>query len=333
MKICILGDGAWGTAIATLLAHNQYSVTVWCYDPQVADTVQQTGINERYLPDIQLDIHHITFTADIKEAVSNATWIMLAIPVKYCRVVLEQVKPFVQPSQNWVILSKGIEQNTLLFPTHIIDDVLSYAPSKVVLAGPSFAADLARKQLTAVTLASDDCDRAVQLQKLLATSYFRPYTSRDVVGVQVGAALKNVLALGIGIIEGRGFTDNAKAFLFTRGLNEMVAVAQALGGKQETLYGLSGVGDLVLTSMGNLSRNLEVGRQLGKGQKLETVLQETGYIPEGINTVQSLYQLKMRYNLDLPICTAIYQIIFEQKNSEQALTELMQRPLRDECGG
>jgi len=180
-----------------------------------------------------------------------------------------------------------------------------------VCAGPSFAFDVARKQITAVSVASDDQSVAHDVSVLLKNDYFSPVICGDVTGVQLGAALKNVIALGIGMLDGAGYSDNPKALLFTRGLQEMAVLSDRLGGKKETLYGLSGVGDLALTAMGSKSRNLEVGRRLGAGQSLDDILNETGYIPEGINTVKSVHQLMKREKIDLSVCAGIYQVIFE----------------------
>jgi len=317
MKIvCMLGEGAWGTAVATLLAQNGLQVKLWCYDASVAESIKKNRYNERYLPGIYLDKKIEPFT-DLKEALEKVDLIFEAIPVQYLRTILNKAKPFCEIDQPWVVLSKGIEQNTLLFPSQMIDEVLGYEPKKSVLVGPSFAKDLAAKQITAVTLAVTDCDFGLSLQKLLANTYFRPYLSLDLVGVQVGAAIKNVIALAIGMLDGAGFTDNAKAFVFTRGLHEMVEIAQALGGKTETLYGLSGVGDLVLTAMGGLSKNREVGKRLGQEQSLEKILKQTGYIPEGINTVKSVHQFMqnifnalLAYNYLINSCTNWQNKIF-----------------------
>ena len=231
----------------------------------------------------------------------------------------------------WVILSKGIEQNTLMLPSQIIDEIAHIPFHKAVVAGPSFARDLARNQITAVAVAATDDGIAQQLQTMLACNYFRPYLSLDLVGIQLCGALKNVITLGIGLLDGAGFTDNAKAFLFTRGLAEMKYIMHKAGGQQETLYGLAGIGDLVLTSMGSLSRNLEVGRLLGRGQQLDAILQQTGYIPEGINTVKSLHQMVQRHDLQLPIFEGIHQIIFEGKPLETVIQHLMTRPLESDC--
>jgi glycerol-3-phosphate dehydrogenase (NAD(P)+) len=329
-NIGVLGEGAWGTAVATLLANNGFTVKLWCHDPAVAQSIRDTRYNKRYLPGIYLD-ELIIPTFDLSQAVGNASWVFEAIPVKFLRDVLEQVKDVEVSEQKWIILSKGIEQETLLLPSEIIDDVFENHLPKAVLVGPSYAKDLSEKQITAVTLAAVDCDLGLNLQKMLANDYFRPYLSLDMIGAQVGAAIKNVVALAVGMLDGAGYADNAKAFIFTRGLNEMVTIAQSLGGKTKTLYGLSGVGDLVLTATGKQSRNREVGKRLGEGQSLKDILDETGYIPEGINTVNSVYQLMQQKKLDLPVCAGIYEIIHKKKSIPDLLNDLMNRPLEQEC--
>ncbi len=329
-RVAIIGEGAWGTAVATLLAHNGYRVTIWCYNEDVVDQINEGHRNKKFLSDVSL-AESIWATADMKEALCDSEWIFEAIPVQFLRSVLQGAKSCFDANQKWVVLSKGIEQDTLLFPTQIIDDVFGVSVKKTVFAGPSFAQDVAKKQITAVTVAAPDCQLGQELQQMLANEYFRPYITTDMMGVQVGAALKNVITLGVGMLDGAGYTDNAKAFILTRGLHEMVQLAQSMGGRQETIYGLSGVGDLVLTAMGSLSRNLEVGKRLGKGQSLDAILKETGYIPEGINTVKSVYQLIKKQNLDLPICRGLYEVIFTDVTIQDTLQRLMQQPLTLEC--
>lgn len=328
-RVTILGEGAWGTAVATLLAHNGYHVSLWCHYKDLVDTINTHHTNERFLPGIMLD-KKIQATASLQEALKDVTWVFEAIPVKFLRNVLEQAKPWITPQQTWVVLSKGIEQDTLLFPSYIIDEVYEKKVATMVFAGPSFAMDVARKQITAVTIAALDCERGRVLQKMLANDYFRPYITTDMIGVQVGAALKNVITIGIGMLDGAGYTDNAKAFLLTRGLYEMTKLGRVLGGKQETFYGLSGVGDLVLTGMGTLSRNLLLGRRLSKGEKLDTMSKELG-VTEGINTVQSVYQLLHKKNISLPICRGIYEIMFMNRSLQDFLHDVMAEPLIWEC--
>lgn len=328
--ICVLGEGAWGTAVAALLADNGHAVKLWCYEESNAQTIARTRINERYLPGHILS-ERITPTTSLNDAVCGSQWVFEAIPVQYLRSVIQKAAPCFTDEQIWVVLSKGIEQDTLLLPTQIIDDVCGNAHKKAVFAGPSFAADLANKQVTAVSVAATDCDVAYALQALLANDYFKPFFNTDLIGVQVGGAVKNVITLGVGILEGAGYTDNTKAFLVTRGLSEMSEITKALGGKQETIYGLSGVGDLMLTALGKLSRNLAVGKRLGKGDALQTILDELGHVPEGINTVQTMHQLAATKKLQLPICTAVYEIIFAGKKVDHLIAALMHPDATEEC--
>ena len=327
--VCVLGGGAWGTAIATVLATNGYQVKLWCYEVVVAEEIKATRCNRQYLPGIELDKRIVT-VLKLKEALSGVRWVFEATPVKFLRSVASTCKPFFSNDQVWVILSKGIENDTLLLPGHILDEVFDTTVNKATIGGPSFAQDLAQKRITAVTVAAHDQKVGKELQEMLANDYFRPYLSDDVLGVQLGGALKNVLTLGIGMLDGAGFTDNTKAFLFTAGLREMATCVQVLGGRERTLYEFSGVGDLVLTAMGHLSRNLQVGRRLGKGDRLENILNAVGFIPEGINTVKSAHQLIQKHRLDMPIFEGLYQVIFGDQTIHTLLQQLMSRPLEIE---
>ena len=210
-----------------------------------------------------------------------------------------------------MVLSKGIERNTLLLPTQIIDDVFTVSVHKAVVSGPSFALDLAKRQITAVIVAAEGYKEGRALRSVLKNDYFIPYISDDCLGVQICGAVKNVIAIAVGIVDGLGYTDNTQAFLVTRGLHEMGCIIQSIGGKTETAYGLAGVGDLLLTALGNKSRNRTVGKRIGGGETLSNILEKTGYIPEGINTVHSIYQFMQKKNLNLPICRSVYQILFE----------------------
>lgn len=322
-KVCVLGEGAWGTAVATLLAHNGHAVKLWCYEAANVETITRTRINERYLPGIRLS-ERITPTASIEDAMRGSEWIFEAIPVQYLRSVIEKAAPYFTDDQIWVVLSKGIEQNIHLLPTQIIDDVCGKNYKKTVLAGPSFAADVASEQVTGVTVSAMDPGLAHALQEILNNDYFTSSFNPDLIGVQVGGAVKNVITLGVGMLDGAGHTDDTKAFFITRGLEEMAHIAKALGGNPETIYGLSGVGDLILTSLGKLSRNLAVGKRLGKGDALQTILDELGHIPEGINTAQTIKQLMEKKNLQLPLCNAVYEIIFAGKKIDTLIAALMQ---------
>jgi len=323
---CVMGEGAWGTAIATVLAANGHKVRLWCHDAQVCADMCKTRHGGQGLADVVLsDLIHPTI--DLEAAVSGADWIFEAIPVKFLRGALEKARAIFQNDQRWVILSKGIEQDSLLLPSQILDDVFGVEVKKAVVAGPSYAKDVATQQITAVSLASIDTNLAQELQLLMANDYFRPYITDDVIGVQAGTALKNVIALGIGMLDGAGYGDNTQAFIFTRGLHELRTLVRQLGGRDETVFGLAGVGDLVLTAMGSLSRNADVGRRLGAGQTLEQILEETGYTPEGINTVQSVHQMMERYDIQMPICRGIYDVIFNVVPLKDMLQRLMDMPL------
>ena len=325
-KVCVVGEGAWGTAVATVLAHNGYTVNLWCHHDEVKETIEQYRCNNKYLPDVQL-AENIVPTTDMQHALADVEWVFEAIPVKFLRSVLEQIKPYYTEHQKYVVLSKGVEKDTQLLPSQMIKDVLGQQTNVAVFSGPSFAHDLAQKQLTAGTVAADDATTAEQLQKLVANDYVRPYTTQDIIGTQCGGAFKNVITLMVGMLDGAGYIDNTKAFMLTRGLQEVAQLVVALGGEQKTVYGLSGVGDLVLTAMGSRSRNLEVGKQLGQGKKLATILEQTGYITEGVNTVQSVNTLAQKFTLNLPICTGVYDIIFDGLPLQEFLDGFMQRPL------
>lgn len=320
-QVLVVGEGAWGTAIATLLADNGFTVLLWCHDPQVAQTIAEKRINQRYLPGITLSETIIPVT-DLSVA-QQVDFIFEATPVVYVRSVLEQLKPYVTKNHTWVLLCKGIEQGYLLLPSQILDDVMGYSTKNVILTGPSFARDLANCDTTAVVLASKDAQLAADLQSMLANNYFKPFLSDDVIGVQAAGALKNVVTLALGMLDGAGYSDNARAFLFTQALQEIKTMITTLGGVPETTYGLAGIGDLVLTSMGNKSRNREVGHRLGAGDLLSTILEQTGYTPEGINTVQSIHQLAAKYEITLPLCAQIYHIIFGDGKTEDIVTSLM----------
>lgn len=329
-QIGMIGEGAWGTAVATLLAHNGYTVKIWCHDTSVVDQINNNHENSRYLPGITLD-KKISATDSLEDAIYESEWVFEAIPVQYLREVLKEAAQFCRPNQHWVVLSKGIERDSLLLPTQIIQDTFDTLVQLSICAGPSFALDVANKQITAVALAAADCHEGRALQQIMASDYFRPYTTTDVIGVQASAALKNVITLAVGILEGAGYTDNPQAFILSRGLQEMSKLVDALGGRQDTVYGLSGVGDLWLTASGDLSRNLQVGRRIGAGESVDEIIAQTGYTPEGLNTVQAVRELIEQKNLSLPVCSGIYEIIYSGKSVTQFLTDLMSRPLEWEC--
>lgn len=310
--VTVLGSGAWGTAIAHLLAHNGYKVVLWCFEEKVASDITTLHVNTMYLPDIELK-HSIEVTTDIAYAIGHSRWIFEAIPTAYLRSILQRSKPLLTNDHVWVVLSKGIEQETFKLPTQIIDDVVGTQSPKVVLAGPSFAGEVVTYKPTAVTLASTDLAVAQQCSLMLSHPTFTTHQTADILGAQVGGAFKNVIALAAGIAQGLGWGDNARAYLLTQGLDEMAALAEFYKGNRLTVYGLSGLGDMLLTCTGSVSKNLRVGHMLGSGTTLAQ-LKATGMtLPEGINSVQSLHQLTQRHSLDSKIVRAVYAFIFHEE--------------------
>lgn len=328
-EVTVLGEGAWGTAIACLLAHNGHQVRLWCHHAELVDIINNTHTNERFLPGIKLD-KKIRATTSLQEVIEGAEWIFEAIPVKFLREVITKAQSWIHADQKWIVLSKGIEQETLLFPSQIIDDVCKKKVKTAAVVGPSFAIDLAQQQLTAVSVAATDKQLALKVYKLMANHYFRPYVTTDIIGVQVGAALKNVIALGIGMLDGARYGDNTRAFVLTRGLAEIAHMSVMLGGKQKTVYGLSGVGDLLLSCTSTLSRNLMIGRELGKGKSLTTIGNHLETMPEGINTVQSLYQLLQKKDVAFPLFRGIYHMIFMNVSVKDFLHDISGQPLSHE---
>ena len=275
-QVTVLGAGAWGTAIANLLAHNGHPVLLWCYEENVAYEIKTLGTNFAYLPNIQLNERIMPITS-LYEAVSSSTWIFETVPVKFLRGIVTQAQEAVSPQATWVVLSKGIEHETLLVPTQIIENVLGASTKTAVLAGPNFAKELADKQFTATTIASHDQVILSELYQMLVNHYFRPFSNNDPIGVQVASAIKNVLALAAGICFGSGCKDNTIAYLLTHGLAEIGLIAQHYGGKAETMYGLSGLGDMILTCNGTLSKNLRAGRLFAQGRSLGEIKDIGGF--------------------------------------------------------
>lgn len=311
--VAILGEGAWGTAVAQLLARNGHQVTLWCHDPHVAQEITQAHINSRYLPDVPLH-KNIASTTDIKAALQTSKYIFEATPVQFLRPVLQDAAPFATKQHCWILLSKGIEQKTLNFPTQILSSVLGplvTADQIAVLAGPSYAHDVAQNQPTMVMLASSNQELRLQLQALVQNDHFIAQLSDDIRGTQACAAYKNVAALGIGMLEGAGYGNNTKIVAFMRALDEMRTLVALVGGKQETVASCAGIGDLTLTTLLGESRNRKVGVALGQGKKLQDIL-ATGVTVEGAHTVVSLQQLAAQAKKELPLCATIYKIVYEQ---------------------
>ncbi|MFP5354169.1 MAG: NAD(P)H-dependent glycerol-3-phosphate dehydrogenase [Gemmatimonadota bacterium] len=328
MRCAVVGGGAWGSALAHLLAQGGHGVHLWARETDVVDHVNVSHANPRFLPGAMLD-PSIRATSDMAEALRDAELVVYVAPSHVLREVVRSGRTLVSPKAIAVVATKGIERGSLALMTDVVRDELP-GHAVVALSGPSFALEVARGMPTAVVAASDDAMAAGVVQRVLSSSSFRVYTNDDVIGVEVGGALKNVMAVATGIAEGVGLGLNSRAALITRGLAEMTRLGIALGARPETFAGLAGMGDLVLTCTGALSRNRAVGMEVGKGRPLEEVLAATESVAEGVTTTSSARALAERRGVDMPIVAAVSRILFEQQAPRDALADLMGRELRPE---
>lgn len=320
-KITVLGEGQFGTAIATILAHNGYEVTLWCNSKQIAHTINTANINSKYFPDLILS-NKIIATDNLHIAIEGADYIFEAIPVKFLRSVIENLKNYIKKHQVLVLLSKGIEQDTLLLPEQIIKNILPNIEI-AVMAGPSFASELVNQKLTAVNLACPNIQTSYELKSLLQNDYFKIKIIHDLIGLQICAALKNIITIAMGIAQGANLADNTIAYLFTIGLAETALLVEKLNGNQKTVYDFAGVGDLVLCAYGKYSRNFWFGQEIGQGKKIDEILQRNKDITiEGLNTLQSIKALSIKLNINLPLCNAIYGIIFENQDIKSIIKDV-----------
>ena len=330
-KVAVLGAGSWGTALAIVLADNQHDVRLWTYRKEQAEEINQTHKNKKYL-DVDLP-HSIKAYHNLKEAVKDVDAVVLVVPSKAIREVTRQLNDIMDHRDFLLIhASKGIEPGTLKRVSEMIDEELEgYAYENiVVLSGPSHAEEVALRQPTTVTVSSINMDHAKKAQDLFFNESFRVYTSTDIVGIELGGALKNIIAIGAGISDGLGYGDNAKAALITRGLAEISRLGTSLGANPLTFLGLPGVGDLVVTCTSVHSRNWRAGHMLGKGKSLETILDEMGMVVEGVNTTKAAYELALKQNVEMPMTKGIYDVLFNQKNPRDIVEKLMTRDKREE---
>ena len=322
MNITVLGAGAWGTALAISLAQ-RHRVTLWARNSQQIAAMRASGKNQQYLPDIPLPAE-FNLEDDFMRALEGAEMIIVATPISALRVTLSNIAKLPAPVPV-IWLCKGFEAETSLLAHQVVEEVLPASFPRGVLSGPSFAQEVAHGLPTALVLASTDIEFARHAAQSLHNSRLRIYTSNDVVGVEVGGAVKNVLAIAAGISDGMGFGYNTRAALLTRGLSEMTRLGIKLGGRAETLGGLSGVGDLILTCTGDLSRNRKVGLLLAKKYDLPSILQELGHVAEGVYSVRAVHQLVLKLAVEMPICEAVYRILYEQVDAASAVEELLNR--------
>jgi len=329
--IGIIGAGSWGTAIASLLAHNGHRITLWVYEDEVCKHIANHRENHVYLPGIPIpDL--VRPTQSFSEASTKKDLIVSAVPSQLVRQIMSKCVPSIDNRTTIVSLSKGIENDTLKSMSGIFEDILPgnlYAQT-ASLSGPSFAKEVAQHLPTAVVVASVNQEIAEKVQQVFSAPFFRVYTSNDVTGVELGGALKNIIAIAAGCSDGLGFGDNTRAALITRGLAEISRLGIKAGAHPLTFSGLSGLGDLVLTCTGALSRNRSVGIKLGEGMALEKIVASSKMVAEGIKTTQSAFQLARRLKVEMPIVEQVYQILYHNKDPRQAVTDLMGRSLRYE---
>jgi glycerol-3-phosphate dehydrogenase (NAD(P)+) len=330
-KIAVIGAGSWGTALSIALSSLGHSIRLWAYENAVAESIQERRENLLFLPGARLP-ESITATSSLPHAVQDATFVLTVTPSHVCRRIYERMLPDLHPDMLFVSATKGLEEITLMRMSEVIRSVVRrrFDPRLTVLSGPSFAREVVRGDPTAVVAASRDGETAQCVQQAFSSASLRLYTSSDEIGVELGGAVKNVIAIAAGVVDGLGLGHNPKAALITRGLSEMTRLACACGARSETLAGLAGMGDLVLTCTGALSRNRSVGVELGKGRKLKEITESMQEVAEGIKTTASAVTLAQRHGIEMPITFQVQRILQDQISPRDAIRELMERTLKQE---
>jgi len=331
MKVSVIGAGSWGTAIAFLMADCGHDVKLWAYEADVAAQINEGRENKTFLSGVELPTN-LTASTDLAAVVSDAEMVFSVSPSHVVRSVMTQAGPHIPPNVPIVSASKGIENETLMPVSEILEDVLPLRchPFLAYLSGPSFAKEVVQRMPTAVVVASYSEKLARKVQAAITVPYFRVYTSTDVHGVEMGGALKNVIAIAVGVAVGMGFGDNTRAGMITRGLNEITRLAMRQGANPLTMMGLAGMGDLVLTCSGPLSRNRSVGELLGKGHSIDEILGNMHMVAEGVKTAKSVYNLSKKLGVEMPISREIYYVLHEGKPVQQALEDLLARAQKRE---
>jgi glycerol-3-phosphate dehydrogenase (NAD(P)+) len=331
IRIGVIGAGSWGTTLANMLAEKGYPVDLWVREEEVYHQIKKEQVNDLFLPGMKL-VPSLNPVLTFKEALSGKDLGLLVVPSHVFREVLNRMKPYLNPKTVLVAATKGIENDTLSIMSQVAESVLSteYTDHFSVLAGPSFAKEVYQKFPTAVTIASRKISQAERFQKIFSTDFFRVYTSQDLIGVQLCGAIKNVIAIAAGAADGLNFGHNARAALITRGLAEITRLGVAMGANPMTFAGLAGMGDLVLTCTGDLSRNRTVGLKIGQGMKIHEITSGMTMVAEGVRTARSAYELAKKLGVEMPITTQVYQILYEDKNPIEAVKDLMGRELKVE---
>jgi len=330
MKIGIVGAGGWGTALANLLAEKGYQPQLWCYEPELVEKIKSERENSYYLPGIKLN-EKIFPSSDLEEVVSGKELVIWVVPSQYFRSVFEKAVPYLDKETILVSATKGIETDSLKTMSQVMIELApEYASRIAVISGPSFAREVAQKVITAITCASHEPEIAQIVQHTLSTDYFRVYSSVDIIGVELGGASKNVIAIASGICDGMGLGLNTRAAIITRGLAEITRLGIKMGANPMTFAGLAGIGDLVLTCTGNLSRNYMVGYKIGQGKSLEEILSEMKMVAEGVKNVESIYRLSQKLDVEMPITEQVYLVLYADKSPKLAASALMGRKLKEE---
>ena len=327
-NITLLGGGSWGTALAKLLSENGHKVTVWLRDENQCQTLRTERVNKKYLPKVQIP-ENIVFTSDINEAVKDARILLLVTPTQMIRNVLKQIKDEYKRDKIIINASKGIEIGTMDLVSDIVNEETKNC-TFAVLSGPSHAEEVGLSMPTAITIACENKDVAEEIQDMFMSTYFRVYTNEDVIGAELGGALKNIIALGAGISDGVGYGDNAKAALMNRGIVEIARLGITMGADVHTFYGLSGIGDLIVTCTSKHSRNWNAGYLIGQGLTKDEAIKKIGMVVEGIPTTYAAYALSKKLNVDMPIVDAMYDILENNADVKETVNKLMLRDKKEE---
>ena len=327
--IAVLGAGSWGTALAMLLAENKHNVKLWSHNADHASTMQQARENSRYLAGLTFP-KTLTLSADLEKTFQDVKDILIVVPSHAFRQTLESIKPYITTSHRIAWATKGLEANSYKLLHQVAREVLGEKISLAVISGPTFAKEVAQGLPGAVTVASDDKTMALDWAHLFHNNHFRAYTSNDIIGVEIGGACKNVIAIAAGIADGMGFGANARAALIARALSEITRLGSSLGAQSETFTGLTGLGDLVLTCTDDQSRNRRTGIALGKGKNLDNVIKEIGQVVEGVSTAKEVVALASKQNIDMPITEQVYNVLYNNSSPQDAVDALFNRAITKE---
>lgn len=325
-KIAVIGAGSWGTALAQVLADNDNDVVVYDIDADVIADINDNHRNSKFFTDVVLP-ENLKATDCLATALHGAHYALISVPTKVMRNVLTQMKEHISPNTVVINSSKGIEPGTHLRVSEVVAEVLGSERIFVSLSGPSHAEEVIMREITVVTCAGHDLEILFEVQQIFSNSYFRVYRTSDLIGVEIGGSIKNVMALGSGILAGLGYGDNARAFLITRSLIEIKQLGVAMGAQAETFDGLSGLGDLIVTTMSRHSRNFQAGVKIGGGKDLNEVIDSMSMVVEGVRSCEATYELSQKLEIDMPFVDAIYDIVFNRNDPREVLAKMMQRPL------